>query len=157
MTATASFSDIFLYSIVAITGSRARILHQENEHDKSDVTDWDSNYGEKTQMLLEKTQIKTFCHVIPQGEGSLSTYYFHSGCYIFHTKSFTVYSTRFTYSSTYTCEVFSQPLKPSINIVATSITLAGFLAVEGHICATVLLSWSDPIFLNLFCFGGQLH
>ena len=28
----------------------------------------DSNYGESTQMLLKKPQIKTFCH-INQGEG----------------------------------------------------------------------------------------
>ena len=30
---------------------------------QKDVTDWDSNYGESTQMLLKKTQIKTCCHI----------------------------------------------------------------------------------------------
>ena len=28
-----------------------------------DVTDWDSNTRENTQMLLKETQIKTCCHI----------------------------------------------------------------------------------------------
>ena len=55
-----------------------------------DVTDWDSNDGESTQMLLKKTQIKTCCHIIPQGEGNLSAFqyiwvfisYFHFRCHL---------------------------------------------------------------------------
>ena len=40
-----------------------------------DVTDWDSNYGERTQMLLKKTLVKTCCHLIIQrGEGNLSAF-----------------------------------------------------------------------------------
>ena len=40
-----------------------------------DVTDRDSNYGESTQMLLKKTQIKTSCHIkLQRGEGNLSAF-----------------------------------------------------------------------------------
>ena len=51
----------------------------------TDVTDWDSNYGESTQMLLKKGQLKTCCHIIlRRGDGGrgreiwvlLSTYEF---------------------------------------------------------------------------------
>ena len=42
---------------------------------KMDVTDWDSNYGESTQMLLKKTQIKSCCHIeLQRGEGNLSAF-----------------------------------------------------------------------------------
>ena len=41
---------------------------------KKDVTDWDSNYGESTQMLLKKTQIKTCCIIHRRGEGNLSAF-----------------------------------------------------------------------------------
>ena len=36
-----------------------------------DVTDWDSNYGEKTQMLLKKTQITTSLAQHWQGKGGI--------------------------------------------------------------------------------------
>ena len=34
----------------------------------------DSNYGESTQMLLEKTQIKTCCHMIIQRGGKFECF-----------------------------------------------------------------------------------
>ena len=40
-----------------------------------DVTDLDSNYGESTQMLLKKPQIKTCCHIkLRRGEWNLSAF-----------------------------------------------------------------------------------
>ena len=39
-----------------------------------DVTDWDSNYGESTQMLLKKTQIKTCCQMIIQRGGEFECF-----------------------------------------------------------------------------------
>ena len=40
---------------------------------RTDVTDWDSNYGESTQMIL-KTQIKTCCHIHQGKEGEFECF-----------------------------------------------------------------------------------
>ena len=43
-----------------------------------EVTDEDSNYGESTQMLLKKTQVKTCCHTkLRRGVGNLSASQFY--------------------------------------------------------------------------------
>ena len=40
-----------------------------------DVTDWDSNYGEKTQMSLKETKITTSCYINQEGgRGNLSAF-----------------------------------------------------------------------------------
>ena len=49
-----------------------------------DVTDWDSNYGENTQMLPKENQITTSCHVNQGGgriRGNLSAFSVHLSFY----------------------------------------------------------------------------